>query len=264
MITQKQHSAYEFRSRYETVFCIFMLILAFFFRANSAITYPQILYVFTGILSFNFIFNRFLKRPQVPLYLSGGVIFINGILVTLAIHYSGGQTSYLWVMYLLPVFTACLLMGRWGMLLTTLYVIFLNAGLYLEAGKMETSDWLHILSRTGLFILAASITWKLASSEKSIHEAYQQQREKLEQATRKMRLQGSLLTEDTSHPDAGQAIHSMNSALTIILGSVQLMICEGNMKDIALEDMKRIESAARRCVKILKELTHGCKENIHS
>ncbi|MBI4386187.1 MAG: hypothetical protein HY551_02280 [Elusimicrobia bacterium] len=258
-------SAYELRARHEIVFCVFLLVLAFLFRDNPAIVYPRILHVFAGLLAFNFIFNRFLRQPQASAYLSSGAIFVNGILIHWAIHCTGGQDSYLWVMYLLPIFTACLLLGPWGVVLTTLYAVSLNAVLYCEIpGKLGSLDWLHILSRTGLFLLAASVTSQLARSERFSQQACQQQREKLEEALRKTRLGGKLLAEDSSHPDVGQALHGMNSALTVILGSVQIMMSERNFDGPALQDLRRVESAARRCGKMLKELSHGPQSHLHS
>lgn len=257
-------SAYEIRAKHEIVFCVFLLVLAFLFRDNPAIVYPQILHVFAGLLAFNFVFNRFLKQPQASAYLSTGAIFVNGVLIHWAIHYSGGRDSYLWVMYLLPIFTACLLLGPWGVALTTLYAAALNAGLYLEMpGRLGSLDWLHILSRTGLFLLAASVTSQLARSERSSQQAYQQQREKLEEALRRIGLGGKLIVEDHHRPDIGQALHGMNSALTVILGSVQILMSERNFDGPALQDLRRVESAARRCGKMLKGLSHGPQSHLH-
>lgn len=263
MTTQETFSPYEIRARHETVFCIFLLVLAFLFRDNPAILHPELFYVFAGLLAFNFIFNRFLKQPQAAPYLSSGAIFVNGVLITWAIRCSGGQDSYLWVMYLLPIFTACLLLGSWGVALATLYVVSLNSCLWWweVPGGMASSDWLKILSRTGLFILAASVTSQLASSEKTAQKAYRRQREKLEQALRSIRLRGGLLTEHPSHPNVGHTIHDMNSALTVILGSVQIMLSERNVGGMTFQDLRRVESAARRCIAMLKGLIHGRKEN---
>lgn len=265
MTPQASASPYELRARHETVFCIFLLVLAFLFRDNPAILYPQLLHVFAGLLAFNFIFNRFLRQPQASPYLSSGAIFVNGVLITWAIRCSGGRESYLWVMYLLPIFTACLLLGPWGVGITALFVVSLNSGLWWNApGGMASADWLQILSRTGLFLLAASVTSQLARSEKTSQEACRRQRGKLEHVLKSIRWRGGLLAEDTRRPGVGQTIHGMNSALTVILGSVQIMLSERNVGVMAFQDLRRVESAARRCIAMLKGVTYGRKEDTHS
>src|SRR5438045_392080 len=95
----------EVRSKHETVFSVFLLALAFLFRDQPSIVYPELLYVFVAFLAFNLLYNRFLKQKARSLHLAYSPIFVNGILITWAIHYSGGSASYLWVMYLLPIFT---------------------------------------------------------------------------------------------------------------------------------------------------------------
>lgn len=165
---QGENLSREFRMKHENIFIIFLLVLVFLFRNNPSFVYPHLLIVFAIFLVFNFIYNRYLKQKTVNSALSYSPVFINGILITVAIDYSGGVSSYLWVMYLLPVFTACLLYNWRGILLSTVYVIILQIWVYKDIlVELDTVGGLQLISRVSLLALSASITAKLASSEKA-------------------------------------------------------------------------------------------------
>ena len=184
-ISHSDNLSREYRMKHENIFIIFLLILAFLFRNNPSFTYPHLLVVFGVFLFFNFIYNRFLKQKIANSALSYSPILVNGILITLAINYSGGVYSYLWVMYLLPIFTASLLYNRQGILLSTAYVIFLQMLVYKDILlELDTIGALQLLGRLSLLALSASVTAKLASSEKAAKLSTLEQSEKLDQRLR--------------------------------------------------------------------------------
>ena len=57
---------WDIRSRYEIVFSVFLLMLAFLFRDLPSIVYPDILFVFLVFLAFNLLYNRFLRQKAIP------------------------------------------------------------------------------------------------------------------------------------------------------------------------------------------------------
>jgi signal transduction histidine kinase len=248
---------WDIRSKQETVFSVFLLALAFLFRHHSSITYPELLYVFGGFLAFNFLYNRFLKQKAHSMHLAYSPIFVNGILITCAIHYSGGETSYLWVMYLLPIFTACLLFDGRGILLSTLYVAVLHAWVYGQGlWGLDAGDWLQFLSRTALLVLSASVTWRLAAAERAAKVTIQAQRKNYEEALRRLQA-GSDAATEPAPPEGGlmaRGIHDVNTALTVILGSTQLVLSHTEGEWLGREDLVRIESAVRLSKVLLQNL----------
>lgn len=180
-LNQGENLSREFRMKHENIFIIFLLVLVFLFRNNPFFVYPHLLIVLAIFLIFNFIYNRFLKQKTVNSALSYSPVFINGIIITVAIDYSGGVSSYLWVMYLLPIFTACLLYNWRGIILSTMYIIILQLWVYKDVlQELDTMETLQLLSRVSLLALSASITAKLAFSEKAVKASALIEREKLE------------------------------------------------------------------------------------
>jgi signal transduction histidine kinase len=246
------------RANHETVFCIFLVLLAFLFRNHPAIVYPQLLYVLSAFLAFNFLFNRFLRQPDASPLIAYLAVFVNGILITSATSYSGGPSSYLWVMYLLPIFSSCLLFNARMTGITTAYVILLHAGAYWnEFYRFGSLSWLEGLSRVGLLALSASITESLAASERASKKTAQKQREKLEEALRTLSQESDRKPQDGGISKAGfrKAAHEINNIMTVILGSAEILLLDHPQAGTSREDLNRIKSAARRCVNVIKDLS---------
>src|SRR5208282_4335346 len=99
--------------RYESIFCIFLVMLAFLFRDNPYLIYPQILYLLLLLLALNLIAGKALAISRYGKQLSAGVILANCGTIAAILSYSGEQASNLWVLFLLPIYTACMLLdGR--------------------------------------------------------------------------------------------------------------------------------------------------------
>jgi signal transduction histidine kinase len=239
------HSFWELKSQYETVFSIFLLVLAFLCRRDSSIVYPDIVYVFVAFLGFNFLFDRYLKQRVQASPLAYSPIFVNGILITWALRFSGGPSSYLWVMYLLPIFTACLLYDRRGVFLSTGYMLALYTSVYGdELWDLDAGEWLQFFGKTSLLVLSAAVTARLAVSERALRASVSAQRRDYEDSL------GRLLTNASKGEEPGTslkalAIHEANSALAIILGSFQLLQMQLPGDVAKEEDLRRIDSSVR-------------------
>jgi signal transduction histidine kinase len=246
----------EAKSGHETLFSFFLLALAFLFRNHPSITYPEILYVFVAFLLFNFLYNRFLKQRARAAHLAYSPVFVNGILITWAVHYSGGPSSYLWVMYLLPIFTACLLYDLRGIVLSTLYVVALYASAHQShIMRMDPAEGLQFLSKTALLVLSASITARLAYAEREAKMASLAQRRNYEESLDRLWGRSSKAgAEEKSDSLLMGGIHDVNTALSIILGSAQLLLLREKEDDPRREDLSRIESSVRLGKIILQNL----------
>lgn len=97
--------------KYEVVFSVFLVILAFLWRQNPNFTYPQILYSFIVFLTLNLVVGLSLRFWPSREWISALIILANCGTITAIISYSGGQDFYLWVLYLLPIYTVCLLLS---------------------------------------------------------------------------------------------------------------------------------------------------------
>lgn len=248
---------FEDKSKHETIFSFFLLALAFLFRHHPSIRYPELLYVFVAFLSFNFLYNRFLKQKARLAHLAYSPVFVNGILITWAVHYSGGPSSYLWVMYLLPVFTACLLYDVRGIVLSTVYVLALYASVYeTMLWHMDAMEGLQFLSKTALLVLSSSITARLAYAEREATSASLAERRNYEDSLDQLwgrAKDGKSGGEKVDSLLMG-GIHDVNTALSIILGSAQIVLMQEKEDDPRREDLARIESAVRLGKIILQNL----------
>lgn len=247
---QEQDLPLDIRANHEAVFCIFLLLLAFFFRNHPAIVYPQLLYVLGAFLAFNFLFNRFLKQTRASQKIAYAAVLVNGILITSATGYSGGASSYLWVMYLLPIFSSCLLFNTRATWAATLYVIALHTTAYWsQFYQAGSSSRLEGLSRVGLLVLSASVTARLAASERDSKLAARRNRQKLEETLRTLFTEGS-----ASKNGIKKATHEINNIMTVIMGSAEILLLDRSQSEVNREDLVRIKAAAGRCLKVLREL----------
>src|SRR5262245_3184465 len=91
--------------KYEVIFCIFLFALAFLYRDNNYLVYPQILYLLFALLSLNLSASLALRRWGPRATLSVLFILANCGILTAILQYSGGEESNLWVLFLLPIYT---------------------------------------------------------------------------------------------------------------------------------------------------------------
>jgi signal transduction histidine kinase len=238
----------------ETVFSTFLLALAFLFRQHPSIVYPQLLYAFLGFLGFNLLYHRLLKGKDAAGWPAYAAVAVNGLLITSAIEYSGGPSSYMWVMFLLPLFTACLSFGVAGIAGSAAYLIALQTAVYaFGEGRLGPEDWLQLSSRVGLLLLSVFVTAPLALSERKASEDARRERERWDQSLRGAR--------DAS-PEGGHSfpsllskgLHDVNGALSVIMGSVQIILMQASGDWTGTADARRVESAVRVCKQIAQNL----------
>ncbi|HOL62784.1 MAG TPA: HAMP domain-containing sensor histidine kinase [Elusimicrobiales bacterium] len=114
------------KNKYEFIFALFMFVMAFFFKDNSDVKTPEILYSLFVLMSINFFSNRYLKnKTEINVFILLTITFLNTLTVFSVISFSGGINSYFWVLLLLPVFTIAM-SGKLFYLLGEIILIFLG------------------------------------------------------------------------------------------------------------------------------------------
>lgn len=231
-----------FRS-HEIAFSLVMSVVAVLNRNGPLVRYPDILWSFVALLVFNLACQLFLRRRagrELP-WLSTAA---NIVLVTWTLSCSGGDQSRFWPMYLLPLFTACLYLERRhvfaALLLETAFLgCFYLEGIW-DGRPWEGCEW---LIKAGVLALAAGATLPLAQKERAEREALAAERAKMDEYARDC-LRGAM---------PGIA-HNLNNPLTVILGSIEILLQETPGESASRQDLLRIQGAALACARLAEDL----------
>jgi hypothetical protein len=153
---------------YEGIFCIFLVALAFLFRDNPYLIYPQILYLLFLLLLLNLIAGKALDIGRFGKQLSAAVILANCGTIAAILSYSGEQASNLWVLFLLPIYTACILLDGREVAWVTIGAIAFNVVYYIFATFYWNSvTYFEISIKSAIFAFAAVTTWRVVLQERS-------------------------------------------------------------------------------------------------
>ncbi len=258
---------YTLSYTYEVVFCIFLVVLAFLVRDNNALIYPQILYLFVLLLGLNLAAGYTLRHWPSRRVMATAIILANCATITWILRYSGEQDSNLWVLYLLPLYTVSMLLGRAEVIWVTTGVLSFNLVFYVTS----TTTWdgsilFSLLLKSGLFVFAAGATHRLADRHRQARERIDTQRQDLESLSEKVEQQEVDLANvsrmvDIAEMTSGVA-HDLNNPITVIVGSAKLLLEEGSLLPVAFRpDIERIERAAQLCQTISTNLLHFARDN---
>jgi len=156
----------------EITFSICMGFVAVLSHNNPLLEYPQVLYAFAALLTFNLVYHLLLRYYRdywmVPLI----SIAVNSLLLSLILATSGGQESYFWPMYLLPIFTACLYLERRHVLLAVLVPAAFLSYFYLES-LWQRDNWKGLELFIKLLVLgfSAGMTTHVSFRERQAQQA---------------------------------------------------------------------------------------------
>ncbi|MFI5361055.1 MAG: sensor histidine kinase [Elusimicrobiota bacterium] len=229
--------------RFEAGFCIFMAALAFLGRDNPNLEYPQVFYLFVLLMILNLLAGISLRlRPDMPL-ISTGFILANCGAITAILAYSGGAASNLWVLYVLPIFTVCLLLGAREAAGITAGVVAFNAVFTLGESR---GDWpiaaFEILLKSGFFVFTALLAWRLVSRDRSAHSQLEAESLRAEKLT--TRLESAAALSDVALVSAGVA-HDLRNAFMVILGFTDNILQDESVGDEARGGIERIRRMAK-------------------
>ena len=238
--------------RYETIFCVFLLAVVFLYRDNGHLVYPNILYLFGGLLSFNLFAGWVLRHCPTRADIAAGIVLGNCALITGILSQSGGADSNLWVLYLLPIYTVCLLLDGFQLVLIVLGIVSFNALFHRLSVDREIDGTMmfNLSLKTGLFVFAAAATWRMAQKDRRSRQKVEEHRAEMERMENLMETQKSTFVEVKRMADIGQAAsgiaHDIAGPLTVILGTARMLL-EENAAQIFQKDLERIARAAQLC-----------------
>ena len=237
--------------RYETIFSVFMLAVVFLYRHNDHLVFPGIFYLFGVLLVLNLAAGWMLRRWPSNVWAAVGIVLANCGIITAILSYSGGPLSNLWVLYLLPIYTVCLLLSGLQLALIVGGIISFNMVFYYfwSDVRMEGSGF-DISLRTGLFLFAAAVTWKFAQKDRASREKLARQRLDIARIESELVAEHTRVEEAKTMADIGQLAagisHDLMGPLTVALGTAKMMLEDAAASPFRA-DLERIVRAVRMC-----------------
>ncbi|MFA6092642.1 MAG: hybrid sensor histidine kinase/response regulator [Elusimicrobiota bacterium] len=238
------------------VFSVMMAIAAYLGRENPDFTYPEILYSFLTLLLFNLLNFSFLSKRLPYRQRAPSSVAVNIFFITLAVSFSGGHSSNFWVMYLLPIFTACLAFDLRGILWATASILLVLLGFHhASLRERQWIDLLALLIKATTLLAAAGVTMRVASNERSARKRLSEEQDRAEQERRQSR-------EQLQHMDrlatlgtlSASIAHELNSPLATILGFAQMGLSSSAGPAQLRQSLERIEHGARRCRQTIQDM----------
>lgn len=211
---------------YSPIFYGFLAILAFLWRDNSELAYPQALYLLAALLALNLWAGMKAHALASRRWAAAAAVLANCALISAILSFSGGAGSNLWVLFLLPVYTACLLLRSRDVALVAAGVAAFNVAFHLGE-DWGTAGLFAVSVKSALLLFAAAATWSVAERGRRTADLLQDRRRDLRRLEALLRDQEARLTEAHQLAEAGwmasAAAHDLNTPLAIILGTVDVL-----------------------------------------
>jgi signal transduction histidine kinase len=250
---------------YEAVFCIFLAVMAYLGRENTDLVYPTILYLFVLLLAFNLSAILALRRWPSKEWISALIILANCGVIAGILSYSGGARSNLWVLYLLPIYTASLLLKGREVIWITAGAVSFNTVFYLiSIDAWNSAAVFELCLKNGLFIFSAALTSRLASAERRSTSKLLHQRRELERLEETTRLQAAHdeRTEKLAQMGLSSAsiVHDLKNPLTVIRGYADLCLKEKSLDPAVKTDIERIMKSTAFCQDLVAGILRAANE----
>ncbi len=239
---------------HQTIFIVFMLMVALIFRQNPYLVYPEIVYLFIAFLFSNIATNYVLTRFKVYYGIVDLLVVLNCIIITGLQEYSGGIHSYLWVLYLLPIFTAAIMLETRQLVLTSFLAMF--GTVYFYGNPFTEWDYelmgVELISKLSLLFLGGMLMRSLSAERDKVEAELETEREKLDIMSFEVATSNMESLKNADMLEMGKrtsgVIHDLGTPVTVILGSARLLLQE---EVPSKTDMQRILDAALLCRNIL-------------
>lgn len=229
--------------RFETAIGLALAALAFLSKDNPRLVLPDCLWLFLLLLAASLAASVAvrLRRPlAAAAALVASFVIVSGIQAK-----SGGPESDLWVLYLLPIFSAAILLGGREILLIAAGAVVANAaGLALADEPIGPAEAFSLALKACVLAGAAAGTWTLAKAEREVSAKADGQRQEISR----------LETVVSVAAGGAGAVHDLGAPLTVILGYSSLWGEDASIPEAVRQDMARIEKSARYCQELVKSI----------
>ena len=242
--------------KFELAFCVFIAALAFLWRGHEDLRYPQFLYSVLALLLVNLAATAMLWRKRSGPYSCALVTLGSCAAITGIVASSGGQDSKFWVIYALPIYTACLLLDGRGLAYIAAGTVLFNAGFQLATTESPAAALFSLTLKSGILLFAAAGGWMLVCRDRAQSESASRQKEEMRLLGDKMRDMETALQETEKVADLG--FLSMNLARDIITplwaiaSAAKVLASAHSSSSPAQADIGQIDRSVRLCASLLK------------
>jgi len=238
--------------RYEAALWSVLGSMAYLAHDNSRLVYPDILWLFALLLSVSLAAAWAVRRwpckdwPHAVCTVASFAV-IAGIQAR-----SGGQESNLWVLYLLPLFSAALLLRGRELVWVAAGATLCDALLYVGPDSVwGASVGFELAVKTGVLWAAAGSTWVLAESERRVRARVEGQREALARLEHDLKEAEAARSRDQKLAEVGRSsaaiTHDLATPLMVIRGYAQMRREQAGLDAEFKKDLERIDRAAAFC-----------------
>lgn len=251
--TKKTVSRYGFVSQvYQPIFILFLILIVFLAKESPGLVFPQILYLMFGFLFCNTLINYALGRDKISYWLIDLMAVFNCILVTGIVYYSGTSSSYLWVLYLFPIFSATMVLDKKQSIGVIFLAFLLWFLVYKNPNKWDIITALEWGGKSALILIGTVFIHNFIGEKKHIEEKLKTQRVKLDSMQAEL-MHTAFETTQRSQMEvighkASKIIHDIATPVTIILASAKMLT---KTETPAKQDIQRIIDASLMCKNII-------------
>ena len=251
-------------NKYETVFCVFMAVLAYLWRDNPNIIYPKVLYLFLLLLAFNLGAGLSLRLWPTREWISAMFILANCGTITSVLNYSGGAESNLWVLYLLPIYTVCLLLGLREVVWITTGAIGFNAVfLAFEVANWSAESTFELMLKSSIFIFTAAVTRRIVERDRSTKRKLTAKRMEIKNLEELLQNQKARLEANEKMADvrstSSKVTHDLNNMFTAILGFADIALQGESLTPETKGDLQSIRRILIRCKDLVANFVASAK-----
>jgi|GEM_PF-2158879 len=252
-------------ARFEAALWVIMGGLAFLAKGDPSVVYPQALCLFACLLASSLATSLSIRRAPETAWLHALTLLAGFASIAGIQEYSGGSESSLWVLYLLPLFTAAILLRGRELAWTAAGVCASNAALYVSwIDHWGPSATFALALKTGILAGSACGLWFLSRAEHEAEDRIQLQRHEIASLEESSRATNEAWQRErgmhTIAAVAARAAHDLVSPLMVVSSFARLHLDRGVADPVLGRDLERIEKAALFCQGLAGGLLRGASE----
>jgi len=242
----------QLAAMFQPIFLLFLLLFIFMSRGNELLVFPQIVYLFFIFLGVNFAINAVARSASSSPFLMDLAVTANCFVIAGIINYSGQIHSQLWILFLLPIFTAAGLLRIRHLVFTCVLATFFIAFFYGNPQEWDKDIAFEIISKTSLLFMGAMLMRSMAMQKEKIALELKVKRDRLDKISGEIAKTNLQTLQAEGMAEVGKRtstiLHDISTPITIILGSARMAISD---EKPSKADLQRIIDAAVICKNII-------------